>query len=436
MRVLALDHFFDQDLEALRVAMAPTDELHVIPYQRLHRLARRHFPGDAFHGLDAALHVSDDVWRRYRCATADLADWWSAAYRPTLFVAPTDTIFYLRPVIERFASIDVPTVVVQKETTISPMVMDEHSESVRRTMPSIAAAMTVCSERNRLFWVRAGTPAERIVVTGQPRFDVYASPVASPGAGERHQLLYLSYDDAAYLPSDVGLPFEGSWRDLRRETEVALAEVARQGHWRVVAKRHPQQAGSPDWLGPLVDRAPQGTDTRKLIRSSTAVVGFQTTAIWEAVVADKPVLYPAWGAVYEQNRDSLLRFDEEPGVVTTLGSAATLADALAAPPESLPRPTLEARSRAEEHLGPVDGRSAERVLAVLRAESGPGPAGWRPPSNSRRLRCSALALPSPVLRLAAAMADGLGRRQEADAARRRAVQWSQEAREAILVSRR
>ena len=198
MRILALDHFFEQDLAALRAALDPGERLDVVPYQRLHRLARRHFPTEAFQGLEAAVKLPDAAWVGYRAAARRAADWWAGAYRPNMFAVPTDAIFYLRPLIERFADLGVPTVVVQKETSISPMVMESHSAAVRRTVPFLSAAMTVCSDRNRDFWVRAGTPAERIVVTGQPRFDVYARPPSDrPPVSGPPRLLYLSYDDFA-----------------------------------------------------------------------------------------------------------------------------------------------------------------------------------------------------------------------------------------------
>lgn len=435
LRILAFDHFFDQDLAALRMALAPDDELAVLPYQRLRRLARRHFSPEAFHGLHAALRVPEHIWTEYRDAAGHLADWWAAAYRPSVFVVPTDAIFYLRPVIERFAGIGLPTVVVQKETTISPMVMADHSASVAETVPSIAAAMTVCSERNREFWIRAGTEPNRIVVTGQPRFDVYASRPSRSASTSPERLLYLSYDDAAYLPSDVGAPYEGSWRDLRRETEQVLARAAATGRWRVDVKRHPQQPAAVDWLGPRVERAPRDADTRDLILAAAAVVGFQTTAIYEAVVADRPVLYPAWGPIYEGARSSLIDFDSEPGLVTRLASAEELADALAMPPGSLPKPSAAGRARAEEHLGRVDGGAAARVVGVLRQHAGSGAAGWRRPRPTRLARSLGLGLAGPVVTGAAAIADRLGRPALAATARRRGDHWTQEGREGWAVTR-
>ena len=68
-----------------------------------------------------------------------------------------------------------PVVVVQKETTMSQATMETFSTEVGAAAPFISDFMTVCSERQREFWIRAGPTCDRIEMTGQPRFDVYAS---------------------------------------------------------------------------------------------------------------------------------------------------------------------------------------------------------------------------------------------------------------------
>ena len=208
--------------------------------------------------------------------------------------------FYLRPAIIRLRSLGIPTVVVQKETTISPMVMELHATDVGRSTPFMSDLMTVCSDRHRDFWLRAGAPPELVRVTGQPRFDVYRTNRATPGAHGRPRLLYLSYEDVAYLPADLGGADESSWRELRRETEEVLAAASTD--WHITVKRHPQQPDEDDWLGENVDRADRDADTRTLILESDVVVGFQTTAVLESALAGKRVLYAAWGETFESSR--------------------------------------------------------------------------------------------------------------------------------------
>jgi CDP-glycerol glycerophosphotransferase (TagB/SpsB family) len=434
MRILALDHFFDQDLAALRTALRPGDSLTAIPYRRLHRLARRAFPARAFTGLEAAYAPEMQAsWLRYEQRVERVADWLCASHAPSVFVTPSDSFFYIRPLITAFRRRDVPTVVVQKETTISPMVMAEHSLAVGRFVPFMSDAMTVCSERHRDFWVRAGTDPSRVIVTGQPRFDIYATSEAEGRRDTRPTLLYLSYDDIAYLPSDTGVAFEGTWRELRRETEIVIADVS--DRWRVIVKRHPQQAAGGDWLGARVEHAPRDADTRALILGADAVVGFQTTALFEAAVARRPILYAAWGDVYRRTRDMLIPFESFEGMVTHVTSAAELARVLGGDRADLARPTQRGMSVAFEHLGPVDGRASERALEVVRAHVSAG----RPPMTGvagTSVAAAAIRGVGAVVAGGAARIPRVGATSIGGALDRRALEWRQELQELQAIRRR
>lgn len=433
MRALAFNHFFDQDLAALRSRLAEGESLAELPYQRLHRLARRCFPEDAFIGVEPAMSpVHRASWDRYVPRAARFADWLLAVHRPNVFVVPTDAIFYLRPVIERFRTRGVPTVVAQKETTISPMVMDAHAVAVGRSVPFMSDHMTVCSERQKDFWVRSGARPDAITVTGQPRFDVYAQDISRIQVG-KPQLLYLSYDDTAYLPSDTGLPYDGDWRALRLETETAMQRAT--SAWEVVVKEHPQQKVAPTALGPDVRRAPRDADTRSLILAADAVVGFQTTALFEAAAARRPVLYAAWGPEVERARHLLIPFHEHPDLVTPVASASELEQVLSIGLSALRRPEPSADAVIAEHIGAVDGHATDRVLAVIRRVATRSTTSVSPPAT-RLVRAGLVGAAQPGLHLAAVLAARAGRRHIGDALSRRARQWESERREFATVSRR
>jgi hypothetical protein len=436
MRALAFNHFFDQDLSALRTELLDGESLVDVPYQRLHRLARRCFPEDAFTGVEPAMsgeHAA--AWARYVPRAVGFADWLVAAHRPDVFVVPTDAIFYLRPVIARFRSLGVPTVVAQKETTISPMVMESHALAVGRSVPFMSDAMTVCSERQKEFWVRSGARADAITVTGQPRFDVYADRTPRSATG-KPQLLYLSYDDAAYLPSDTGLPYDGDWRAMRLETEDVLDRATET--WDVVVKEHPQQTEAPTRLGERVRRADRTADTRALILAADAVVGFQTTALFEAAAAGRPVLYAAWGPEVARARHLLIPFHDHPELVTPVGSAAELEHLLAAGPTGIRAPDPSASATIAEHIGPVDGQASSRTLDVIRrvaagrSSAHGSPVKVRP---SRLLRAAAVSAGEPALRAGAGVARSVGRRRLAEVSERRAHHWALERQELAAISR-
>lgn len=368
MHVLAFDHFFDQDLSALDAALDVGDTLTRIDYQRLHRVARRCFPAEAFTGVAAAYSADyRDAWARYVPKAEAFADWMVAAHEPDVFVVPTDAIFYLRPMISRLRAAGVRTVVMQKETTISPMVMDRHAREVGTHVPFMSDVMTVCSDRQRKFWVRAGADPARIVVTGQPRFDVYAQQ-RDRRDGVRRTVLYLSFDDVAYLPGDLGDTGGPTWRDMRRDIETLLAEAATAG-WEVAVKHHPQQPTQEEWLGQRVQRHPRRADTRALLGSADVVVGFQTTALFEAAASGAVVLYCAWGPVFDAHQEDLIPFHELVGIARHVTSADELR-ALLGPDGNLTAVDAVDDRQIVAHLGPVDGRAAERAVAVIRQHAG------------------------------------------------------------------
>ena len=201
--------------------------------------------------------------------------------------------------------------VVQKETTISQATMETFSREVGAAAPFISDFMTVCSERQREFWVRAGADAGVIEVTGQPRFDVYATAnEESPSTPRR--VLFLTYALDAYVPGAGRGDGSLAWHSLREETEAALLEQVRAGACELVVKCHPQQGRAAEarrlaaLAGPLwnhgISIAAQDADTRDVIMAADVVVGFQTTALYEAVAARRNVIYAAWGAAYERHR--------------------------------------------------------------------------------------------------------------------------------------
>ena len=430
MRIVAVDHFFGQDLDALKSRLGERDHCTVLPYQRIRQIAQRHFPKEAFNGVATAFDPRfESNWTSYRRSIARFTRWILSAYRPNVVVLPSDSIFYLRPVIEQIRNLGVRVAVVQKETTISPMTLARHAATIRRFVPFMCDVTTVCSQRHRLFQIECGTPDDLIVVTGQPRFDTYQAPAVRrrrSATGLPH-LLYLSYDDRAYLPLDS----DCSWQDLRRQTELVISEAARSGRWRVTAKRHPQQRRGADWLDPAVGVATQRADTRQLVIEADVVVGFQTTTLLEAAAARRPVIYAAWGPVFDANHAQLIPYDKHPECVIHAAGSEHLAELLGRDPEALARPTIDADPFIAEHLGVIDGGATERVIHVLRslAASTQPTAGAGVPA-SLLLESVGMVAALPFLAGAGAVLRRLGRADTASSVSSRRTQWRQQVHEA------
>ncbi len=364
LRVLAMDHFFDQDLRALEAN--PSLDVRRFPYQRLRNRALRLIGREVARGL----HPYNDP--ALGAARGRYAAWLARELRHLylerafdVIVLPSDTFFYVRTLPAAAHRLGLPVVVVQKETTISQATMDVFSLEVKAEAPFLSDFMTVCSERQKAFWVRAGAPAERIEITGQPRFDIYAARrVSLPSP--RRRVLFLTYALDAYVPGAGRGRGLRTWEPLRDATERTLIDLVRTGTCEVVVKCHPQQdrraeierlaraAGTT--MGRGLTIADQDADTRALIIAADVVVGFQTTALYEAVAARRSVVYAAWGDEYERYRDGLIPFDEAPRACVRHADApevlaAMLTDELA--------PATGCAPWYEEALGPVDGNATE-----------------------------------------------------------------------------
>jgi hypothetical protein len=371
VRVLALDHYFDQDLGALE--SSPRLEVRRFPYRRLRAPAMRIMGGQIAHGLraynDPGIAAARDryaAWLRRDVERLYLERAFDA------LVLPSDAFFYVRALPSAAHRLGLPVVVVQKETTVSEATMETFSTEVGAEAPFISDFMTVCSERQREFWMRAGADAERIEVTGQPRFDVYAS-AAPARRSSPLRVLFLTYALDAYVPGAGRGKGLRTWEPLRDDTETALVDLARAGACEVTVKCHPQQdrgdvarslaaLAGPAW-NRGVSLAGQDADTRELIIRADVVVGFQTTALYEAVAARRPVIYAAWGDAYERYRGGLIPFHDAPrDCVRHAGSpdmlVAMLTDGSAAPSSGC-------EAWYEVALGPVDGHATDRVADRL-----------------------------------------------------------------------
>lgn len=383
MRFLVLEHFFSQDIDALRRASSGGLELDVMPFELLRAEALRVLPVDVATGLEAFTRRElDGARRRYAARLREILEDRFTRAPFDAVVMPSDTFFYARSAPATAHALGVPFLVAQKETTISQRAMREHAEDLRRFAPPLADRMTVCSERHKRFWVRAGAEEDRIVVTGQPRFDFYRNPARWPSdvpyGEEGHTILFLSYaTDAYYYRESGGGP--DAWDALHLQTEQGLYELARDG-WRILIKPHPQQPveslrksrqRAGDLWGKRVFLVDAQADVRQLIVAADVTVGFQSTALLEAMLAGRPVLYTGWDETATSLGDELIPFHRWERELTVVRRPGELpAAAVAALGKTCATEVLRSRREiAERYLGPLDGLAAARTVAVLRQEA-------------------------------------------------------------------
>ena len=385
MKVVILDHNFEQDIEALQNAVRGRHVVRTISPSYFASLARRYFPADVWEADLSVYHDERyrDARARYRAAAVRRTFELHALFPFDVFVAPSDTFFYIRDVIDACHMLGVPFVVVQKELGVSARSLESHAGIMKRWFPFKGDWMTTCSEASKRFWVAAGADPEHVSVVGQPRFDYYVTATNSTvnrASTDRH-ILFLSYDLDAYDEHRGTVAGHAPWRQMHLETEAVLRRAAEQGAGRVFVKPHPQQDAAA--LEAMIDRLggaervtmlPRSADTRRLITDADVVVGFQTTAIAEAMLANKQVVYTMWGERVNEVLDMLLPFHTLDGSIEVARSPEEL---LAAIVDSKPRILTPAQVQRREAFvtelfGPADGRAAERVWDVVAERVGEG----------------------------------------------------------------
>jgi hypothetical protein len=377
VRLVCIDHFFEQDIDALEHA-AGRNRCWPVPYEPFLELARNVFPEEVFTGIEAYFEPRLEQKRRHYAALADRElKRLHRTYRFDALLAPSDTFFWIRALIGSCRRLGFPFIVLQKEATIPPGWLEGPAEEWGRISPFIGDHMLVSSDHHARFWIASGVEPERITVTGQPRFDVYARPAFRRSWHELGvetdglpTVLFLTYDSSAYLPV-IDRKGMAPWLELRTQTEQVLLDIAAAGEARMLVKAHPQPA--EDQRRHLAELAGNGGvvvldalgDVRQYILNADVVVGFQTTALLESLAAGRPTIYTWWTENALLYTDDLIPFHREGDALMVADSPDALRvhirDGLAGR-----HPERRSAERLVTHyLGPVDGGSAERCWRTI-----------------------------------------------------------------------
>lgn len=383
MRVLFINHHFDQDIEELISARYKQNEFRYISANYFALRARKFLPKAVFDGELLEYHKPKYKLARHKWAKAAPKVLYELyqIYPFDVIISPSDTFFYIRDVISASRKLGVPFIVAQKETTISPGTMVLHSKEIGDLFPFISDYMTVCSKRHKEFWLKSGAPSEKIEVTGQPRFDFYyksgerrsLEELGFPISSNKKIVLFFTYELNAYLPKDQ------TWKKLREETENVLASLARENLYNIIVKPHPQHnkqdieyfssrikllAGSNG--SKYVFIAGREVDARKLIVNADIIIAFQSTVLLESLASRKRVIYTFWSKTAKEYKLFFLPFHHYKNIMK-----------IAYSPQDLRRIILKNESKIydkkinermhlfTEYLGPLDGKASERTWKVV-----------------------------------------------------------------------
>jgi hypothetical protein len=314
------------------------------------------------------------IRERYRRYCEKLYDEITAYYPFDCILTPSDSFYWLREFIVVSRRHGVPTIVADKEGTISPRSFEVEPMRIRRMFPPISDYFFVWSERQSSFWQRAGVDPSRIDVLGSMRTDLFQSLSSQ----KPKTLLYYDFDTDAYINNmdweAIGWRGERNWNYLRDAIHRVLLHLARKNpQVNIIIKCHPQQVETRFQVAGLTAQpnisimkgGPRGLPA--MVAEAHAVVGFQTTALLEAALAQKPVFYVAWGDLYDMVVPKVLPWSEPGYGMTWIRSESNLETTLQALLRGeISDAILQAdRSKLSNYFYQADGHVTERLLNRL-----------------------------------------------------------------------
>ena len=320
--LLALNHFFDQDLRALEISNRDYNFVK-IDTTILFKGAKIHFSPDvqAMRVPYESEHPANRKnWYKEAAYIYDLLD---NRFHMKLIITPADCYYWIREFIEVARHRGIKTIVINKEGTVSPEYFESESARIRNNAPFLSDHLFVWSERQRSYWNRAGVSDDFISVIGQPRSDLFflekKNEIDRLFPKKQPLVTFFSYMDDAYIPVTL-VQREGlSWRGMKKETHEEIARLANKyRQYNFIIKTHPQQPDlyelqrkySSDNL-----RVIGGASTaNELIQRSVLIIAFQTTAIIEAMFLNKRVIYTFWDKNIPRLQDDLLPFHKASGI--------------------------------------------------------------------------------------------------------------------------
>ena len=376
--ILLINHFFNQDLKAILYANQGRYRIQVVDAPALFRGAKIFFERDVI-ALRASYETTPKSMRQeYALECKWIMDQIEKEQSIDLLVATSDTFYWIRELIVVAQSRGIRAVVVDKEGTISPYAYDAVVKWIVDFAPFMSDHIYVWSERQKEFWEKTGVEESRITVVGQPRSDLFyiehENTVDQYFKTSQPLVTYFIFDDKAYIPREM-LDKGMNWSRLKAETMSDLTALASEFfNINFVVKSHPQQSDLEELqktygIDNLVVLG--GSEiSNELILRSEMIIGFQTTALIEAMFLNKRVIYTAWDEDYKSHlRPELLPIHEAPGIVvaeTREQFRNVVRQVLAGNFSSFEfdEPTLEARrSFVNEYFYKPDGHVCERLFA-------------------------------------------------------------------------
>lgn len=306
--IVILNHFFDQDIIALKKANIyfRITTISAFSFNRIFRCFVKQ-------EKDEWYTINDKKNLKTR---SDYSIFFRKYFLPLLkllkvkaFIMPSDLYPYLRDIIPILKENKIINIVIDKEGTISPYDFEIFSDSIKNNNPFISDLILVWNERQKIFWKKCGIDDDSIIhVIGQPRSDFWfrkqkpTRDLRKFMPADKLNVLFFSFDKSAYIPEHLYNSGMITWDLLYKEVHSSIIRFAQKyPNINFVIKTHPQQNAVDEEFRNIIKQLKNiniigGSKlSNELIKYSQIVIGFQTTALIEAMVCGKPIIYTFWG---------------------------------------------------------------------------------------------------------------------------------------------
>jgi hypothetical protein len=388
VRILVINHFFDGEIEALTRQLTGRSDISFVSIRPEPCFSRAliWFP-ESVHNADIPYDAPElEVVRaRYRSYCERLYKEIAAVFPFDCVLTPSDSFYWLREFIIVCWQRGIPTIVADKEGTISPRSFEVEPLRIRKMFPPISNYFYVWSERQSAFWQKAGVDSSHIDVVGSMRSDLFVTLMRQ----QPKTLLCFDFDTDAYINNmdwdSLAWRGERNWNYLRDAIHRVLLSLAREfPEITIMIKCHPQQVVTTFAVAELTTQPNVKilTGTARglpaMIVEAHAVIGFQTTALLESALAQKPTLYVAWGDLYDLVAPNILPWSDLGYGMKWVRSEGQLEATLCAILKDGQQEEFRQvdRSKLSNYFYQADGRVTERLLHRLTAVIGkPGTDG-------------------------------------------------------------
>jgi len=377
--VLVINHFFDQDIAALKAAEGNSNLFFlVISPQHLFAPIISTFPIE----IKRAEIPYDDLSQRNNRQTASkiskfILKFLMRKVEIDLILTPSDLYYWVREFILNAKLEGIRTIVLDKEGIISPHYFHYHALKIKRLFPPISDGFIVWSERQKSFWENVGISSRDIKIIGQPRSDLLyhlsKKRLNIFDDDTKPLVLFFTYFENAYITPELEEEKGLSWRELRCTSHRQIKILAKQySGINFIVKCHPQQLDIEDvvlFFKELQNvRILSGAESsNQLLINASLVIGFQSTALIESIVLRKPTIYTFYTADVEEFKDGILPFHKFEAF-DVVHSESQLFERVSYYIESDFENIMNEESREkllELYFNNPDGNTAKRVIAYL-----------------------------------------------------------------------